>query len=86
MDLKHQGEGMEQLAATFTEAAGLSWEYGQAALDEMYQKHSERFVTGRPKVAMPPETVAIKPVPIKLQGTEEDRVNFPTLKAAVRSI
>ena len=58
----------------------------QAALDEMYQKHPERFVAGRPKVAMPPETVAINPVPIELQGTEEDRVNFPTLKAASRSI
>ena len=52
----------------------------------MYQKHPERFVTGKPKVAMPPETVAINPVPIELQGTEEDRVNFPTLKAAARSI
>lgn len=54
----------------------------QAALDAMYRTHPERFVAGQPKVAMPPSVVAINPVPLELKGTEEDRVNFPTLQAA----
>ena len=54
----------------------------QAALDAMYRTHPERFVAGQPKVAMPPSVVAINPVPPELRGTEEDRVNFPTLQAA----
>ncbi len=53
----------------------------QAALDEIYRKHPERFVTARPEVAMPPAVVTINPVPPELLGTEEDRVNFPTLRA-----
>lgn len=56
----------------------------QSALDAMYEQHPERFVTGRPEVAMPPAVVAINPVPPELLGTEEDRVNFPTLQAAAR--
>ena len=58
----------------------------QGVLDEMYQKHPERFVTGSHKVALPPDTVAINPVSIELQGTDEDHVNFPTLQAVARSI
>ena len=54
----------------------------QAALDVMYRKHPERFVAGQPRVPMPPSVVAINPVPPELKGTEEDRVNFPTLQAA----
>ena len=54
----------------------------QTALDAMYRKHPERFVAGQPKVAMPPSVVAINPVPPELKDTEEDRDNFPTLKAA----
>jgi putative transposase len=54
----------------------------QAALDAMYRQHPERFTAGHPKVAMPPTVVAINPVPLELRGTEEDRVNFPTLQAA----
>ena len=55
----------------------------QRALDDRYERHPERFVHGRPTVAMPSETVAINPV----IGTGEDsmidaRVNFPTLTAA----
>lgn len=55
----------------------------QAALDEMYQKHPERFVAGPPRTSMPPSVVAINPV------TQDDiergistTVNFPTLLAA----
>lgn len=56
----------------------------QSALDVIYEKHPERFVTGRPTVTMPPTVVAINPVPPELLGTDEDRVNFPTLRAAAR--
>jgi len=58
----------------------------QVALDEGYNKHPERFVAGKPTVAMPPAEVVINPVPPDLKGTEEDRVNFPTLQAAAKRI
>lgn len=55
----------------------------QRALDARYERHPERFVHGRPTVAMPPEAVAINPV---LEAGEDSmfdvRVNFPTLTAA----
>lgn len=55
----------------------------QQALDARYARHPERFVRGRPTVAMPPETVAINPV---IEPGEDvmmnARVNFPTLTAA----
>ena len=55
----------------------------QRALDDRYERNPERFVRGRPTVAMPPETVAINPI---IESGEEsmrdDRVNFPTLTAA----
>lgn len=55
----------------------------QQALDARYAHNPERFVRGRPKVTMPPESVAINPI---LPNEEEiiigDRVNFPTLSAA----
>ena len=54
----------------------------QSALDAHYQRHPERFVRGRPLVAMPPESVAINPISPELQGTSADQVNFPTLTAA----
>lgn len=55
----------------------------QQALDEQYDCYPERFVKGRPIVAMPLKSVSINPI----QPEDEDRVdggavNFPTLPAA----
>ena len=55
----------------------------QAALDAQYERHSERFVRGQPRVTMPPDYVAINPI-----GNDADcdatstTVNFPTLSKA----
>ena len=55
----------------------------QQALDARYARNPERFVRGRPKVAMPPESVAINPIQPNEEGViVNDRVNFPTLSAA----
>ena len=55
----------------------------QQTLDGRYESHPERFVRGRPTVAMPPETVAINPVVESGEHSMiEERVNFPTLTAA----
>jgi len=55
----------------------------QRALDERYAQNPERFVKGRPRVPMPPTTVAINPILPGHDGTAVvDRVNFPTLAAA----
>jgi len=55
----------------------------QRALDDRYERHPERFVRGRPTVAMPPETVAINPVTEAGEDSMIDaRVNFPTLTVA----
>lgn len=55
----------------------------QQALDVQYAAHPERFVRGRPKAAMPPETVAINPVqPEEATEAGVEAVNFPTLPAA----
>ena len=53
----------------------------QAALDEHYRRHPERFVHGPPKAALPPATVAINPwTPDELQQAKAPAaVNFPTL-------
>ena len=55
----------------------------QRALDESFEAHPERFIQGRPTVAMPPDSVSINPV----QPDDDDPapysvVNFPTLSAA----
>lgn len=55
----------------------------QQALDARYARNPERFVRGRPRVAMPPESVAINPILPNEEGIiVDDRVNFPTLSAA----
>ena len=55
----------------------------QQALDARYARNPERFVRGRPKVLMPPESVAINPIQPNEEGMMTDgRVNFPTLAAA----
>ena len=54
----------------------------QQALDASYERNPERFVRGRPRVAMPPESVSINPVVPDENGIVDDRVNFPTLTAA----
>lgn len=55
----------------------------QRALDAMFEQYPERFVKGRPVVAMPPASVAINPVvPDENGNIIDDRVNFPTLAAA----
>jgi len=58
-----------------------------AALDAQYARHPQRFVHGRPGVALPPQEVSINPI------TEEERaagltseVNFPTLPAAAEAL
>lgn len=54
----------------------------QHAMDRYYQQHPERFVRGRPAVALPPETVEINPATPAEDGTVSTGVNFPTLSAA----
>lgn len=55
----------------------------QRTLDAGYARNPERFVRGRPKVAMPPTSVAINPIVPDENGLVIDgRVNFPTLPAA----
>lgn len=52
----------------------------QTALDDIYLRHPERFVRGRPVVKMPPTKVCINPVPADAdQAIIEKGVNFPTL-------
>ncbi|MGB7183081.1 MAG: IS3 family transposase [Burkholderiaceae bacterium] len=55
----------------------------QATLDAQYGAHPERFVKGRPTVAMPPTKVAINPLLTDAgQFDTSAPVNFPTLSAA----
>jgi len=55
----------------------------QAALDEIYRKHPERFVAGPPRTSVPPEMVAINPItPEDIERGESNAVNFPTLPSA----
>lgn len=55
----------------------------QAALDEMYRKHPERFVAGPPATSMPPAVVTINPItPEDIERGESSTVNFPTLPSA----
>ena len=55
----------------------------QKALDERYALNPERFVKGRPMVAMPPRSVAINPIEPNEDGSViNSRGNFPTLRAA----
>lgn len=56
----------------------------QAALDEAYDRHPERFTGGRSVVQMPPKQVSINPIPENAdQATVEKGVNFPTLKRVI---
>jgi putative transposase len=56
----------------------------QAALDEMYAQHPERFSKGRSNVPLPPAEVCINPVPEDAdQATIEKGVNFPALPRAI---
>jgi putative transposase len=52
----------------------------QRVLDTAYVRHPERFVKGRPLVAMPPQDVYINPVSEGDEAKGETGVNFPTLK------
>ena len=55
----------------------------QQALDASYARNPERFVRGRPRVAMPPKSVFINPVaPDETGMIGNNQVNFPTLRAA----
>ena len=55
----------------------------QAALDEIYRQHPERFVAGPPTAAMPPAIVRINPItPEAIERGESSAVNFPTLPSA----
>lgn len=55
----------------------------QQALDARFAEHPERFVKGRPTVALPPTTVSINPVqPDEDTGAVSTAVNFPTLLSA----
>ena len=52
----------------------------QAALDHRYSINPERFVKGKPTVAMPPSEVFINPVTSEeMEQGVETAVNFPTL-------
>ena len=57
-------------------------EQKQRALDARYAQNPERFVRGRPIVALPPNSVAINPITPGDDQPAADRVNFPTLTAA----
>ena len=55
----------------------------QLTLDPGYQKYQERFVKGHPIEPMAPKTEAINPITPSSDGEYvDDRLNFPTLKAA----
>lgn len=59
----------------------------QQALDEMYDRHPERFSQGRPSISMPPAEVYINPIPEDAdQATVEKGVNFPTLQRAIAKV
>ena len=72
--------------AGFTPAQVFTEEYlnvaieKQVALDSRFAKNPERFVKGRPRVAMPPERVEINPLTAQdiAEGVSAE-VNFPTL-------
>lgn len=56
----------------------------QAALDEIYTNHPERFTKGRPTAKMPPAEVYINPIPDDADpATVEKGVNFPTLPRVI---
>jgi len=58
----------------------------QMALDDMYDRHPERF-KGRPTVQMPATEVGINPVPEGAdQATVEKGVNFPTLQRVIAKV
>jgi putative transposase len=79
--------------ARFTTAQVFTGEYRelaakrQAALDEYYRQHKNRFVQGRPKVALPPSEVNINPV-VQDSGNVDTSsgVNFPTLPYVKNSL
>ena len=79
--------------ARFTTAQVFTSEYRelavqrQAALDTYYQQHKNRFVHGRPKVAMPPTEVYINPVILDNGSVDvASGVNFPTLSYVKNSL
>lgn len=85
----NQGHHHSSLAG-FTPHQVFSGEYldvariRQTALDEMYDRHPERFSKGRPTVQRPPAEVCINPVPENAdQATIEKGVNFPTLRRVI---
>lgn len=52
----------------------------QLALDDRYKANPERFVSGRPTIAMPADKVLINPIsPEELAEGASNIVNFPTL-------
>lgn len=55
----------------------------QQALDRRFASYPERFVNGRPRVAMPPAVVTINPLTeLDIENGVSPLVNFPTLTAA----
>jgi len=59
----------------------------QQALDEMYERHPERFCQGRPTRSMPPAEVCINPIPEDAEQAILDKgVNFPTLQRAIAKV
>ena len=55
----------------------------QAALNEQYRCHPERFVNGPPKTQLPPAQVPINPIENEGDHADVAMVNMPTLPAAV---
>jgi hypothetical protein len=52
----------------------------QKGLDDLHEKHLERFVAGRPLAARPPSEAAINPItPQILEEGMPNMVNSPTL-------
>ncbi|WP_127471587.1 hypothetical protein [Thiomicrorhabdus aquaedulcis] len=55
----------------------------QAALDQAFASHRNRFSKGRPKVKFPPKEVCINPIPEDADAQMlESGVNFSTLPRA----
>ena len=83
----HSGLNGYTPAQVFTGEYNSISEQKQLALDKRYALNPERFVKGKPMVALPPAQVFINP--LTEQDTREgvsNAVNFPTLNRVIEKI
>ena len=79
-DHHHSGLAGYTPEQVFTERYPEVAKQKQRALDKRYESNPERFVNGRPCVAMPPKCVEINPITIQdIEAGVSSAVNFPTL-------